>query len=323
MNESLPSSTAGLYNTICEQLHLSNQQFQLIQGVLPVQSDASGLYNFIDGIPPASVATLYTSNPVNGLNGNMQIVINDANSGFLTTLAETNYVNPAYWVNGNVATNPIYAPTFADLSNQVANGSSAQIIFDSASSNDDLNTAWASSTQSAGVGFWGTSSKSVSESLNAKASASRITVELDFNKYAYLQVRPGGWFTQGFFTNQYKNVSNWKGGQVAWDQVFGSQGSCQTIANQVLLVNGYTIKITSFASYSETDYSLIQSSSETNVWPFYTSSKGSLATQSFHQNSDSSVTTVITCKPGSLQIFGMGVIPTSVAMNGTNVSRLI
>lgn len=323
MNVSLPSSTAGLYNTICEQLHLSNQQFQLIQGVLPVQSDASGLYNFIDGIPPASVATLYTSNPVNSLNGNMQIVINDAASGFLTTLAEANFANPKYWVGGNVSVDPIYTPTFSDLQSQVANGSSAHILFDSASSSDDISTSWAKSTQSAGVGFWGTSSESVSESLNSKAASSRITVEIVFDKYAYLQVRPGGWFTQGFFTNQYKNVQNWPQGQAAWDKVFGSQGTCQNISNQVLLVNGYTIKITSFASYSASDFSLVQSSSETNVWPFYTSSKGSMATQSFHQNSDSSVTTIIACKPGSLQIFGMGVIPTSEAMNGTNVSRLI
>jgi hypothetical protein len=86
MGATLESSTAGLYNTLCDAFHLSNKEFQMIQGVLPVQSYLSGLYNFIDGIPPVSVATLYTSNPLNGLNGNMQIVINDAKPGFTTTL---------------------------------------------------------------------------------------------------------------------------------------------------------------------------------------------------------------------------------------------
>ena len=50
-NASLPDSTDGLYNTLCSGLKLSNQQFQMIQGVLPVQSNPAGLYNFFDGIP--------------------------------------------------------------------------------------------------------------------------------------------------------------------------------------------------------------------------------------------------------------------------------
>lgn len=322
-NASLPSSTAGLYNTLCEALHLSNQQFQMIQGVLPVQTTESGVYNFVDGIPPVSVSTLYTSNPINGLNGNMQIVINDAVPGFLSKLAENNYMNPKYWVDGNVAVDPIYAPAFADLYNQVNNGSSAVVNFDSATADSNISSSWAKSADSAGVGFWGTSSRAVSEQLNEKASSSRITVDIAIDKYAYLQVRAGGWFTQGFFTAQYKDPSKWIDGQKAWDRVFGPNGSCQNIANQVLLVNGYTITTTSHASYSEYEYSQITTSKDTNVWPFYTSSSSSSATQSHSHNSDGSITTTITCKPGSLQILGMGVIPTSLAMGGVSNSKMI
>jgi hypothetical protein len=317
---SLPNSTAGLYNTLCTGLNLSNQQFQMIQGVLPVQTDASGLYNFIDGIPPASVATLYTSNPLNGLNGNMLIVISDAKPGFLTTIAMNNYQNPKYWIDGDVSVNPIYTPTFADLLNQVNSGSSASIHFDSATANSDISTSWAKSTGSAGLGFWGTSSSSVSQSLNAKASSSRITVDITIDKFAYLAVRAGGWFTQGFFTDQYKNPSKWTGGQAAWDQVFGSSGSCKNISNQVLLVNGYTIKTTSHASYTQSDFSSIQTSKETNVWPFYTSSSSSTTSQSHTFNADNSISTTISCKPGSLQILGMGVIPTATAMGGGGIT---
>ncbi|MDR6564647.1 MULTISPECIES: hypothetical protein [unclassified Arcicella] len=320
---SLPNSTAGLYNALCDALHISNQQFQMIQGVLPVQTTPEGVYNFVDGIPPESVATLYTNNPINGLNGNMQIVISDAKPSFLSKLAENNYFNPKYWVDGNIGTDPIYAPAFADLYNQVNAGSSATIYFDSATANSDISSSWAKSTSSAGVGFWGTSSSSVSTELNEKASSSRITVTITLNKYAYLQVRAGGWFTQGFFTDQYKNPSKWTGGQDAWDQVFGPSGSCQNVSNQVLLVNGYTITTTSYASYSEYDFQQIQKSSQTNVWPFYTSSSNSIATQSHSYNADQTITTTIGCNPGSLQIFGMGVIPTSFAMGGVSHSRLI
>jgi hypothetical protein len=314
--QSLPDTTAGLYNTLCAALHISNQQFQMIQGVLPVQSDAAGLYNYIDGIPPKSVATLYTSNPLNTLNGNIQNLLNDAKPGFLTQMAMTNYMNSAYWVNGAMSVNPVYTPTFSDLFNQVAAGSSATINFDSANDNSDISTSWAASASSAGVGFWGTSSSSVSQSLNASASAARITVDITFDKYAYLAVRAGGWFTPGFFSAQYQNVSNWTGGQSQWNTIFGPSGSCQNVANQVLLVNGYTITTTSYATYSEADFNMIQQSSETNVFPFYTSSSNSSATQSHHQNADQSITTIVTQKPGTLQIFGIGVIPTAVAVGG-------
>jgi hypothetical protein len=320
---SLPDSTAGLYNTLCSGLKLSNQQFQMIQGVLPVQSNPSGLYNFFDGIPPTSVATLYTSNPVNGLNGNMQIVINDAEDSFLKTLALNNYMNPKYWVDGNVAVDPIYAPPFSDLMSQVNAGSSAVIHFDSATADSNISSSWAKSTGSAGVGFWGEKSSSVSESLNQKASSSRITVDFAFDKIAYLAIRAGGWFTQGFFADQYRNPSKWTGGQDAWDKVFGPSGSCQHLANQTLLVNGYTYTVTSHASYSQSDYEQITTSKETNVWPFYTSSSNSQSTQSFKLNTDQSITSTVTCKPGSLQILGMGVISTAAAMGSGVVSKMI
>ncbi len=320
---SLSDATAGLYNSICDSLHLSNKQFQMIQGVLPIQTTPQGVYNFVDGIPPESVATLYTSNPLNGLNGNMQIVIDGANPSFLSRLAENNYFNPKYWVDGNISVDPIYAPTFADLYNQVNSGSSATITFDSAKANTDISSSWAKSTSSAGVGFWGTSSSSVSSELNVKASSSRITVTITLNKYAYLQVRAGGWFTQGFFTDQYKNPTKWTGGQDAWEKVFGTKGSCQNVSNQVLLVNGYTVTTTTYASYSQSEFQQIQKSSQTNVWPFYTSSSNSITTQSHSYNSDQSITTTIGCNPGSLQVFGMGVIPTSFAMGGVSNSRLI
>jgi hypothetical protein len=320
---SLQDTTAGLYNTLCQGLNLSPQQFQMIQGVLPVPSNPAGLYNFFDGIPPVTVATLYTSNPVNGLNGNMQRVIADALPGFLTTLAYNNYMNPKYWVDGNVSVDPIYSPTFSDLMNQVNAGSSATVNFDSATADSDISSSWAKSTNSSGVGFWGTTSSSVSETLNQMASSSRITVELNFNKFAYLSIRAGGWFTQGFFTDQYKNPSKWTQGQDEWDTVFGTSGSCQYLANQALLVNGYTIHVTSHASYTQDDYTQITTSGGTNVWPFYSTSSGSQATASYKLNADGSITSTVACNPGSLQIFGMGVISTAQALTSGSVSRMI
>jgi hypothetical protein len=329
----LPDATAGLYNALCSGLKLSNQQFQMIQGVLPIlcktPDDAADLYNFFDGIPPKSVSTLYTGNPVNGLNGNMQNVLSDSSdtTSFVYTLANKNFMNTNYWIGGAPGVNPIYTPTLSNLLALVAAGSSAVVNFDSQQCDTDISTSWAQSASSAGVGFWGTQADSVSASFNKMASSSRITVSISIDKFAYLPTRPGGWFSQGFFTRQYKNpTTNWIGGRTTWDTLFGPTGSCQFLPNQVMLVNGYSIAVRSYANYQDIDFSTIKASSQTNVWPFYVSSSNSQATQSFVHNEDHSISINVTCNPGNtLQILGMGVIPTSLAMGGpsASASRLI
>ena len=46
----METPTNGMYNTLCQSLNLSDKSFQMIQGVLPVQSSASELYNYFDGV---------------------------------------------------------------------------------------------------------------------------------------------------------------------------------------------------------------------------------------------------------------------------------
>lgn len=328
MAANLIAPTNGMYNTLCSALNLSNQSFQMIQGVLPVQSNAPDLYNYFDGIPPQSVAVLYTGNPLNNLSGNYATMLSKTanESTFLYKIALSNYTNPNNWIGGNMGTNPVYSPPFADLMAQVNKGSSAVIHFDSQTANTDISQSWAKSDSSSGIGFWGKTESSVSQTLNQKASASRITVDISLNKYAYLAVRAGGWFFSGYFTDMYKNPDQFVNGQDEWNNLFGPTGSLQRVANQALLVSGYTITVRSWATYTESDFSTITQSSETNVWPFYTSGSSSTATSSFHLNDDKSITVTINSTPGDLQIMGMGVIPTSVAVTGgTSIvaSRLI
>lgn len=328
MAANLIAPTNGMYNTLCSALNLSNQSFQMIQGVLPVQSNAPDLYNYFDGIPPQSVAVLYTGNPLNNLSGNYATMLSKTanDSTFLYKIAFSNYTNPNNWIGGSMGTNPLYSPPFADLMAQVNKWSSAVIHFDSQTANTDISQSWAKSDSSSGIGFWGKTESSVSQTLNQRAAASRITVDITLNKYAYLAVRAGGWFFSGYFTDMYKNPDQFINGQDEWNNLFGSTGSLQRVANQALLVSGYTITIRSWATYSESDFSTITQSSETNVWPFYTSGSSSTATSSYNFNDDKSITVTVNSAPGDLQIMGMGVIPTSVAVTGgTSIvaSRLI
>ncbi|TDQ25686.1 hypothetical protein [Tenacibaculum caenipelagi] len=318
------SPTNGMYNTLCQSLNLSNKSFQMIQGVLPVQSSAPELYNYFDGVPPKSVGVLYEGNPLNTLSGNYATMLSkteDTNT-FLYKIAMSNYTNSNNWIGGNMGTNPVYTPSFKELEQLVEKGSTATISFDSATSNDNIENSWAQSNGSSGVGFWGKKENSVSKSLNEIASASRITVDMHFNKYAFIPVRAGGWFFSGYFTDMYQNPDQFQSDE-DWDKLFGPSGSLQRVANQVLLVSGYTITVRSWATYSQSDFEEIQKSTETNVWPFYTSGSSSKATSSYRFNDDKSISVIITSAPGNLQIFGMGVIPTDRAVTGGSDNHVL
>lgn len=318
MAANLEAPTNGIYNTLIQSLNLSNQSFQMVQGVLPVQSFAQDLYNYFDGIPPKSVGVSYEGNPLNNLSGNYATMLSKTadDSTFLYKIAFSNYTNSSNWIGGSMGTNPIYVPPFETLLSQVNKGSSATMSFNSETADTNIDSSWAKSNGSSGVGFWGKKESSVSKSLNERASASKITVDIKFEKYAYLAIRSGGWYFSGYFTDMYKNPDQFKQGQSDWDNLFGPKGSLQRVNNQALLVSGYTISVRSWAVYSEADFSEIQKSSDTNVWPFYTSGSSSKATSSYHYNDDKTITVVITSQPGDLQIFGMGVIPTDRAVTG-------
>ena len=318
MAANMESSTNGMYNKLCSALNLSDQSFQMVQGALPVQRLGQNLYNYFDGIPPKSVSVAYESNPLNNLSGNLANMLESTanKDAFLFQIARDNYINPSNWINGNIGTNPMYTPTFDDLMRQVLNGSSATVDFDSETASTNISNSWAQSDDSAGVGFWGTKSSSVSTSLNEKAMASKITVTIELDKYAYLPIRAGGWFFSGYFTDMYQNPDKFIGGQAEWDNLFGTSGTLQRVSNQALLVAGYTIKVKSWATYSESDFNEIKTSSETNVWPFYSSSSSSTTQSSYTFNDDKSISVTIKASPEDLQIMGMGVISTEKAVTG-------
>lgn len=320
----LEAPTNGMYNTLVQSLNLSNLSFQMIQGVLPVQSSAQELYNYFDGVPPKSVGVLYEGNPLNNLSGNYATMLSkteDTNT-FLYKIAFNNFMNINNWINGSIGVNPMYTPQFSELQRQVNAGSTATINFDSQTSNNNIEQSWAQSNGSSGIGFWGKKHNSVSEQLNKIASANKITVDMHFNKYAFLDVRAGGWFYSGYFTDMYKNPNQFQQTQ-DWGKLFGPEGSLQRVTNQALLVSGYTITVKSWATYSESEFQKIQKSSETNVWPFYTSGSSSLATSSYTHNEDKSISVTITSAPGDLQILGMGVISTDRAVTGGSANHIV
>ncbi len=311
---SLSNYNAGFYNSFVTALSLSSQDFQLTQGAFALPSVSSSLYNVFDGVPPASVCNLYNANGINKLSANFQNLLGYADASeqtsFTYKIAGSNYMNINNWVNKSVGTDPIYAPTEAAISNALKNNSSTQTFtYNSATASTSLNAAWSQSTSSGGVWFWGYNNDSISESINTLATSSDVTVTMTVT-YATVPIQAGPWFSSAYFIQMYQDPSLWTGGQSQWNTLFSDTGSLQNVSVQALIATNFTINVTSSASYTASQYAYVASSSNVNVWPFYTSSSSSSTTTSYTQNADNSITTSIHSNPGAVQIMGFSVEPT-------------
>lgn len=316
--DALTNKTNGFYLSMASALNLSTDQFQLIQGATPTPDTAQLLYNLFDGVPPATLVQDYTANPVNKASGNYQNVLGgwEEESNFSYKIALANYMNDKNWIGGSVGTNPIYAPTFETLMKQTNRGSTIDFNYTTENQEHSVSNTWAKNSGGAGVGFWGTNHGSSFDEINKKGATTKVTVEVHLGKFATLPIEFGGWWNSGFMTQAYQNPSDWTGGQDAWDKIFGKKGTWQRVSGQVLLVNGYTIKVTSFASYSQSDYQKITTSKDVNVWPFYTKHETSSSTQTYTHNSDSSITTCTSSANGNLQVMGFNVSTIKSLMGG-------
>lgn len=329
----LANYNAGFYNSIVTALSLSPDNFQLTQGAfaLPGGDPKSviQLNRVLDSVPPVSVCNLFNPNSLNGLSGNIGNLL-----GYATTLEQNSfsykqannvYLDNSNWLAGGsgkpvAGENPVYGPTMAEILDGLQkNGSKANFSYDSATADTSLSNSWAKSSDYGGVGFWGKTTSSSNQQINAMAESSEVTVEMGLT-FTSLPVEPGGWYFEGYLVQMYQNPGFWVAGPNntnLWDTLFGPKGSLQYVSNQVYVATDIDIWVTSKASYSAEQYSQIQSSSDTNVWPFYTSSSSSSTTTDYTQNADGSITAHIKSKPGAIQIIGFGVISVQTEIQGS------
>ena len=310
----LTNYNAGFYNSLTTAFNLSPNEFQLTQGAFALPDTNTAIYNVFDGVPPVSVCNLFTANDLNTLSANYQNLLGYADVqeqlSFTYKIANTNYMNVANWAGGNPGTNPMYSPSTSDIIAALKSGSVISFKYDSATADTSLQNTWAQSASSGGVWFWGYNNDSTSQSINTLATSSEVTVTMTAT-FASVPIQPGGWFSNAYLIQMYQDSSLWEGGQSKWNTLFGSGGSLQDVSVQAIIATDFTINITSVAAYSASQYNYVYTSSNVNVWPFYTSSSSSSTTTNYTQNGDSSITATVQSLPGAVQILGFNVSSTA------------
>jgi hypothetical protein len=76
-----------------------------------------------------------------------------------------------------------------------------------------------------------------------------------------------------------------------------------------MLISDYELTVTSYASYSQEDYQQIKTQASFGVWPFFSGSASATHTTDYTLNSNGSLSITHKLPRGSIQIWGVTVLP--------------
>ena len=137
-----------------------------------------------------------------------------------------------------------------------------------------------------------------------------MTVKGEINQFATLAVDPVNWFTSGEFTRAYNAPND----NTVWDPMANAggwssfcgqpNGSLARRTAELLLVSGYDITVTSYATYTENDRQQIKAQASFGVWPFFSASASATHTTDYSLNAESNLVIRHTLNKGLIQIWG-------------------
>lgn len=233
--------------------------------------------------------------------------------------AQTMALNTSSFLN-NV---PNFTQGVQALLTQVANGQPTTVNFDSATASSNVTNTWAQGNGGAIFGIFG-SADSTSSQLTQVFASSRVTAAVSFQKLiTFVADPPGppsGWYSSGALGQAHSAASGgapWRSGaNPNWNTTFGPGGNMRYFLGSLVVADGITATITSYASYSSAQQTTITQSSSGGFWPFYWGSESSSYTNNVSFNSNSNLTYTMSSQPGNPMIIGAMVLPASQYLGG-------
>jgi len=180
---------------------------------------------------------------------------------------------------------------------------------DSKTTATSVKDTWAQTTHKVFFGLFSASASYASESV--KAYSAGIQVKVTLNKILTQPIGPLAksdpddntlknyvpWFNSAVLDRAYKNSGSnvWDAaGFTNWDDNFSDTGKMQRAASALVIIDDFTISITSDASFSSDEQSRLQAGVSGGVWPFYrgSASGGSSTHITFNDKGQMTMTTV-------------------------------
>ena len=234
--------------------------------------------------------------------------------------AQTMALNTNNFVNNT----PNFTQGVQALIQQVANGGSVPAInFDSATASSNVTNTWAQGNSGIFFGIFGQGDQTTSQ-LTQMFASDRVTATISFQKLiTFVADPPGppnGWYSSSAL-GQANSASGggapWRSGAMPnWQSTFGPNGNMRYFLASLVVADGISATITSYASYSSSQQTQITQNSSYGFWPFYWGSGSSTYTNSVSFNSNSNLTYTMTSQAGNPLIIGAFVLPAGQYLGG-------
>lgn len=218
---------------------------------------------------------------------------------------------------------PNFTQGVTQLFQQIPSGAPVSINFDSATASSNVTNTWAKGNTGIFFGIFGESDSSTSQ-LSQQFASSRVAGTISFQKFiTFVADPPGlptGWYSsaalhQAFAANT--GGAPWRqGANPNWESTFGPNGNMQWFTASLVVADGVTVQMTSYAKYSSSQQTQIKQSSSSGLWPFYWKSGSSSFSQTITFNSDSTMTYTQSSPTGQPLIIGAFVLPASQYLGG-------
>ncbi len=233
--------------------------------------------------------------------------------------AQTMALNTGAFVNNT----PNFTQNVQALLTQIANGQASSFNFDSATASSNVTNTWAQGNEGGLFGIFGSADASSSQ-LTQLFTSSRVTASISFQKLiTFVTDPPGppnGWYSSGALGQAHAATGGgapWRAGaNPNWNTTFGPGGNMQYFVGSLVVADGITASITSYASYNSSQQTTIQQSSSGGFWPFYWGSESSSYTNSVSFNSSSNLTYTMSSQAGNPMIIGALVLPAGQYLGG-------
>jgi len=233
--------------------------------------------------------------------------------------AQTMALNTSAFVNNT----PNFTQGVTQLFQQIPNGTSVSIQFDTNTANSNVTQTWAQGSTGIFFGIFGQSDSSSSQ-LSQMFASSRVTASITFQKMiSFVADPPGapnGWYSSGALGQAYNAAAGgapWRSGaNPNWNSTFGASGNMQRFLTSLIVVDGINATIKSYAQYNSSQQTTIHKQSSSGFWPFYWDSGSSTFQQNVSFAQDSSMTYTVTSQPGNPLIIGATVLPAGQYLGG-------
>lgn len=222
--------------------------------------------------------------------------------------AQTMALNTGSFVNNT----PNFTQGVAALLQQVANGGSVPAInFDSSTASSNVTNTWAQGNSGIFFGIFGQGDQTTSQLTQVFASA-RVTATVSFQKLiTFVADPPGppnGWYSSSALGQAYSANTGgapWRTNAMpSWQSTFGPSGNMRYFLASLVVADGISATITSYANYSSSQQTQIQQNSSYGFWPFYWGSGSSTYTNSVSFTANSNMTYTMTSQTGNPLIIG-------------------